>query len=316
MAIATLAERGELSRAARSFLRTEAGSAVLLLGAAVLALLWTNLLGGYEEFWHTDLTLTLGGSEFGLDLRHWVNDGLMVLFFLSVGLEIARETTLGELRGVRALVAPALGALGGLVVPAGIYLLFNAGGGRRCGVGCADLHRHRGAARCARPGRPPLPGPAAGVPARAGHRRRHRRGAGDRAVLHRRGRRGRAAARRGAVRRAAGAALRALLADSGVRADRRRDVARRVALGGAPERRRGGDGAAGQRLRAAALRHRPCAGDRAQLPRRSDAGPRRRSAGRGDRGGLAERAAAAADPAVEQLRRSCRCSCWPTPAWR
>ena len=55
MAIATLAERGELSRAARSFLRTEAGSAVLLLGAAVLALLWTNLLGGYEEFWHTDL---------------------------------------------------------------------------------------------------------------------------------------------------------------------------------------------------------------------------------------------------------------------
>ena len=128
MAIATLAERGELSRAARSFLRTEAGSAVLLLGAAVLALLWTNLLGGYEEFWHTELTLTLGGREFGLDLRHWVNDGLMVLFFLSVGLEIARETTLGELRGVRALVAPSLGALGGLAVPAALYLLFNAGG--------------------------------------------------------------------------------------------------------------------------------------------------------------------------------------------
>jgi len=128
VAIATLAERGELSRAARSFLRTEAGSAVLLLGAAVLALLWTNLLGGYEEFWHTELTLTLGGREFGLDLRHWVNDGLMVLFFLSVGLEIARETTLGELRGIRALVAPSLGALGGLAVPAALYLLFNAGG--------------------------------------------------------------------------------------------------------------------------------------------------------------------------------------------
>ena len=55
MAITTLAERGELSRAARSFLRTEAGSAVLLLGAAVLALLWANLAGGYEEFWHTEL---------------------------------------------------------------------------------------------------------------------------------------------------------------------------------------------------------------------------------------------------------------------
>ena len=128
MATATLAERGELSRAARSFLRTEAGSAVLLLTAAVLALLWANMLGTYETFWHTDLTLTLGGARFGLDLRHWVNDGLMVLFFLSVGLEIARETTLGELRGVRAIVAPAFGAIGGLAVPAGLYLLFNAGG--------------------------------------------------------------------------------------------------------------------------------------------------------------------------------------------
>ena len=128
MAIATLAERGELSRAARSFLRTEAGSAVLLLGAAGLALVWTNVVGNYEEFWHTDLTLRLGTAEFGLDLRHWVNDGLMVLFFLSVGLEISRETTLGELRGIRALTAPSLGAVGGLVVPAGVYLLFNAGG--------------------------------------------------------------------------------------------------------------------------------------------------------------------------------------------
>jgi Na+/H+ antiporter NhaA len=133
VAIATLAERGELSRAARSFLRTEAGSAVLLLVAAVLALVWANLPGlrdtswAYEEFWHTELTFTVGGAEFGLDLRHWVNDGLMVLFFLSVGLEIARETTLGELRGVRALLAPTFGAIGGLVVPAGLFLLFTAG---------------------------------------------------------------------------------------------------------------------------------------------------------------------------------------------
>jgi Na+/H+ antiporter NhaA len=128
VAIATLAERGELSRAARSFLRTEAGSAVLLLSAAVLALVWANLLGSYEAFWHTTLTLVLGSGQFGLDLRHWINDGLMVLFFLSVGLEISREATLGELRGVRTLVAPALGAIGGLVVPAGFYLLFNGGG--------------------------------------------------------------------------------------------------------------------------------------------------------------------------------------------
>ena len=127
MATATLTERGELSRAVRSFLRTEAGGAVLLICGAVLALLWANLLGGYEEFWHTELSLAVGDTELGLDLRHWVNDGLMVLFFLSVGLEISREATLGELRGVRALLAPALGALGGLVVPAGLYLLFTAG---------------------------------------------------------------------------------------------------------------------------------------------------------------------------------------------
>ena len=128
MAVTTLAERGELSRAARSFLRTESGSAVLLLTAAVLALAWANLGEGYEDFWHTELSLRLGGLELSEDLRHWVNDGLMVLFFFSVGLEISRETVLGELRGVRAIAAPAIAAIGGLTVPAGLFLLFNAGG--------------------------------------------------------------------------------------------------------------------------------------------------------------------------------------------
>ena len=127
MAIATLAERGELSRAARSFLRTEAGSAVLLLGAAVLALLWTNLVGGYEEFWHTELTLPLGAAEFGLDLRHWVNDGLMVL-----SSSVSAWRSPGQRRWASGAASTRygalLGALGGLVVPAGLYLLFNAGG--------------------------------------------------------------------------------------------------------------------------------------------------------------------------------------------
>jgi Na+:H+ antiporter, NhaA family len=129
VAVTTLSERGELSRAARSFLRTEAGSAVLLLTAAVLALLWANLLGDrYESFWHTELSLRLGGRELTEDLRHWVNDGLMVLFFFSVGLEISRETVLGELRGARAVAAPAIAAIGGLTVPAGLFLLFNRSG--------------------------------------------------------------------------------------------------------------------------------------------------------------------------------------------
>jgi Na+:H+ antiporter, NhaA family len=126
--VTTLTERGELSRAARSFLRTESGSAVLLLTAAVLALVWANLGTGYEEFWHTQFSLTFGGADLTLDLRHWVNDGLMVLFFFSVGLEISREMVLGELRGFRALAAPTIAAIGGLAVPAGLFLLFNAGG--------------------------------------------------------------------------------------------------------------------------------------------------------------------------------------------
>ncbi|GAA4553198.1 hypothetical protein GCM10023175_48550 [Pseudonocardia xishanensis] len=128
MAVTTLTERGELSRAARQFLSTESGSAVLLIGAAVVALLWANLPLGYEAFWHMRLSMTVGGAALDLDLRHWVNDGLMVLFFFSVGLEIAREMTLGELRGVKAIAAPAAAALGGLVVPALLFLAFNAGG--------------------------------------------------------------------------------------------------------------------------------------------------------------------------------------------
>ncbi|WP_226360279.1 Na+/H+ antiporter NhaA [Pseudonocardia sp. ICBG1142] len=128
MAVVTLAERGDLSDAARRFLGTESGSAVLLVGAAVVALVWANLGAGYESFWHTGLAVSFGDAALDLDLRHWVNDGLMVLFFLSVGLEIARETTLGELRGFRALAAPAAAALGGLVVPALFFLALNAGG--------------------------------------------------------------------------------------------------------------------------------------------------------------------------------------------
>ncbi|ALE72563.1 MULTISPECIES: Na+/H+ antiporter NhaA [unclassified Pseudonocardia] len=127
MAVTTLVERGDLSDAARRFLGTESGSAVLLVGAAVAALVWANLGDGYESFWHTSLAVQLGGTGLDLDLRHWVNDGLMVLFFLSVGLEIARETTLGELRGFRAIAAPAAAAVGGLVVPALVFLALNSG---------------------------------------------------------------------------------------------------------------------------------------------------------------------------------------------
>ena len=116
--------RGEVTTAARAYLHTESGSAVLLLLATVAALVWANSpwSESYERLWETTFSLQLGDSVLSESLRHWVNDGLMTLFFLLVGLEIARELSVGEYRDKRAVIAPALAAVGGLVVPAALYL--------------------------------------------------------------------------------------------------------------------------------------------------------------------------------------------------
>ncbi len=126
-----LLPRGELTGAAREYLRTEAGGAVLLLLATVAALVWANSpwSGSYEALWETHLSVQLGDAVIDESLRHWVNDALMTLFFLLVGLEIARELSVGEYQDRRAVVAPALAALGGLVVPAALYLLVAGGDG-------------------------------------------------------------------------------------------------------------------------------------------------------------------------------------------
>jgi Na+/H+ antiporter NhaA len=118
-----------LAPSVRAFLATEAGGAVLLLAAALVALVWANTpwRDVYEEIWHASLGLTVGGHTFALDLEHWVNDGAMAVFFLVIGLEISREATTGELRDRSSIAVPALGALGGLVVPILIYLAFNHG---------------------------------------------------------------------------------------------------------------------------------------------------------------------------------------------
>src|SRR3954469_16431921 len=102
------------------FLRTEAGAAALLLAAAVAALVWANSPAGdsYASVWHHELTI----GPITEDLQHWVNDGLMAIFFFVVGLEIKREVVVGELREPRAAVMPVLGALGGVAVPALVYL--------------------------------------------------------------------------------------------------------------------------------------------------------------------------------------------------
>src|SRR3954447_15145514 len=76
----------------RDFLSTETGSAALLLAAAVAALVWVNLdAASYEHVWQTELNVRLGGAELALDLRGWINQGLMTFFFFVVGLEARRE---------------------------------------------------------------------------------------------------------------------------------------------------------------------------------------------------------------------------------
>ena len=118
-----------LARPVRVFVATEVGSAVILLAAALAALVWVNSPWGstYEAVWSSELSIQLAGAELSLDLREWINDGLLALFFFVIGLEIRRELDLGELRDRRRVAVPVLAAIGGMVVPALIYLAFNGG---------------------------------------------------------------------------------------------------------------------------------------------------------------------------------------------
>ena len=128
-----------LAAPVRDFLGTETGGASVLLAATIVALLWANSpwSHSYETVWSTKLAVTIGGEGISTDLRHWVNQGLMTLFFLVVGLEAKRELDLGELRERRRLTIPVLAALGGMGVPVAIYLAFNAGGAGAHGWGAA-----------------------------------------------------------------------------------------------------------------------------------------------------------------------------------
>ena len=108
----------------RDFLATEAAGAILLAAGAVIALTWANSpwAGSYEDLWHSRAAITIAGHTLDLDLRHWINDGLMAVFFLVVGLEIKRELVDGHLASRRAALLPAAAALGGMVVPSVLYL--------------------------------------------------------------------------------------------------------------------------------------------------------------------------------------------------
>ncbi|HTA15174.1 MAG TPA: Na+/H+ antiporter NhaA, partial [Solirubrobacteraceae bacterium] len=128
-----------LASPVRDFLSTETGSAIFLLGATFLALLWANSpwSHSYESLWTTKLSITIGDGGISADLRHWVNEGLMTFFFLVVGLEAKRELDMGELRDRSRLAIPVLAAIGGMTVPIAIYLAFNAGGSGSRGWGAA-----------------------------------------------------------------------------------------------------------------------------------------------------------------------------------
>jgi NhaA family Na+:H+ antiporter len=121
----------------QQFSRLQASGGILLLAAMVLALLWANSAWGhtYFEFWESYLKISLGSMELKESLLHWVNDGLMVIFFFLVGLEIKREILVGELASLRRATLPLMAAIGGMVVPAAIYLLFNLGNVAEAGWG-------------------------------------------------------------------------------------------------------------------------------------------------------------------------------------
>ncbi len=122
----------------RDFLTTETGGAALMLAATVAALVWANVgTSSYESTWTTVLSIRIGHAGVTMDLRHWINQGLMTLFFLVVGLEAKRELDLGELRERRRIVLPAAAAVGGVLVPIAIYLAFNAGRSGAHGWGAA-----------------------------------------------------------------------------------------------------------------------------------------------------------------------------------
>ncbi len=118
-------------RPALRLTQRSAASGIVLVVAAVVAMLWANLPAfghSYSDFWHnTHLELSFGPIHLNEDLKHLVNDGLMTIFFLVVGLEIKREIVLGELRDPRKAALPVVAAVGGMLLPALIYVAFNAG---------------------------------------------------------------------------------------------------------------------------------------------------------------------------------------------
>ena len=276
---------------------------MVLAAAAVAALLWANVSpDSYASVWETRLAIVLGGHELATDLRGWVNEGLMTLFFLVVGLEAKRELDLGELRERTRLAIPVVASLGGMATAAAIYLAINAGGDGAVGWGVAvstDTALALGALALLTRGRAirlrvflltvvVIDDLVALLVIALGYTEDVSitgAGGGDRAV-----------------RRAAGAALGRLVARAGRRARRRRDLAGDVRV-----RRRRGDRRAGhrpghERLPAGARRARAQHGAGALVPRAADARAGLLRAREPDVGDLAQRAPAVPPAPVDEPR--------------
>ena len=122
----------------REFLRTETGGAAVLLAAVVAAFVWVNVdTSSYDSFWGTTISIDVRSWGVELDLREWVNSGLMTFFFFVLGLEARREFDLGELRERRRLALPLLASIGGMAAAVAIFLLVNVGESSAQGWGVA-----------------------------------------------------------------------------------------------------------------------------------------------------------------------------------
>ena len=121
----------------QDFFRTASSGGIVLIVSTLVALGWANSPWGasYEHFWEAPLTIGVPGAALTYSLHHWINDGLMAVFFFLVGLEIKREVLAGELASVRRAALPAAAALGGMVVPALLYSALNVGGEGAAGWG-------------------------------------------------------------------------------------------------------------------------------------------------------------------------------------
>lgn len=127
----------KITRLLKEFLESEKAGGILLLVCTIVSLFIANSQGGlsYIDFWHQYIDLSFGNIDLHYSIEHWVNEGLMAIFFLLVGLEIERELYAGELKDLKVASLPIAAAIGGMLVPAAIHFLFNKGTVTQSGFG-------------------------------------------------------------------------------------------------------------------------------------------------------------------------------------